>query len=109
MTLEIRTTKDPTRFELYDDVEPERFGEIREVPLDEEGVELGESPGWDVVLWSVMGTGKEWVADAESCEQAKQHAHEMYEEFAAERRELTRGARGAATISIPMGGQRRHG
>lgn len=105
MTLEIRPTDDPKHFDLYDDIVSEKFGEIYEVPLDEEGVALGESPDWHVLLWSVMGTGKEWIADAESVDQAKEYAHEMYEEFAAERRELSKGSQMWTTGSVPLGGK----
>ncbi len=103
MTLEIRPTGDPDRFDLYDG--DERMGEIRNVPLDEEGVALGEPPDWDVVLWSAMGTGKEWHADGESLDEVRQYAHQLYEQFAAERRELSKGSRIWTTGSVPMGGK----
>lgn len=103
MTLEIRPTGDPDRLKLYDG--DEEMGEIRNVPLDAEGVALGESPDWQVELWSVMGTGKTWRADGESFDEVKRYAHELHQEFTAERRELSKGSRTGATNSIPMGGK----
>lgn len=105
MTLEIRPTDDDARFDLYDG--DERMGEIRNVPLDEEGVALGEPPDWVATLWSQMGTGKTWSAEGESFDEAKRHAHELHEEFVAERRELSKGSRIWTVGSIPMGGQKR--
>ncbi|MGW0920053.1 hypothetical protein ACWD3J_13685 [Streptomyces sp. NPDC002755] len=104
MTLEIRPTDDPDRFSLHDG--DDRIGEIRNVPLDEEGIALGEPPEWNVLLWSVMGTGKEWGGTTESRDEAEQYASELFEEFRAERRELSTGPRPRG-ISTPMGGQKR--
>ncbi len=52
-----------------------------------------------------MGTGKTWWADGESLNEVKQYAQEMYEEFAAERRERSKGSRIWTTGSVPMGGK----
>ena len=103
MTLEIRPTGNPAHFDLYDG--DEKIGEIVNTPLDEEGIELGEPPIWGVTMWSLMGTGKEWDADETSYEAAEQAARVLYEEFCAERRELSRGARPWITGSVPMGGK----
>ena len=103
MTLDIRATDDPDRFGLHDG--DDKIGEIRNEPLDEEGIELGEPPDWTVLIWSVMGTGKEWRAGGESYDEVEGYALELYEEFAAERRELSKGSRIWTTGGIPMGGK----
>ena len=103
MTLEIRPTGDSARFDLYSN--DEKMGEIVNEALDEEGIALGEPPIWGVEIWSVMGTGKEWHASAESFGQCKEYAQELYEEFAAERRELSKGSRIWTTGSVPLGGK----
>lgn len=105
MTLEIRPTDDPNRFDLYDDVSEDRFGEIICEPPDEDDPEDDGPPYWGVELWSQMGTGKTWTGDSESFDEIKQFAHELYEEFAAERRELSKGSRTWTTGSVPMGGK----
>lgn len=102
MTLEIRTTDDPKRQTLHDG--DEWIGEILE-DLDDEGIALGEDPIWSVTVWSVMGTGKQWHAEGESREDAEEGARELYEEFVAERRELSKGSRIWTTGSVPMGGK----
>jgi hypothetical protein len=103
MSLEIRETSNPDHLKLYDG--DDWIGEIKNVPLDEEGVALGEPPDWNVEIWSVMGAGKTWRADGESLTEIKQYAQELYEEFAAERRELSKGSRIWTTGSVPMGGK----
>ncbi|MGW9399373.1 hypothetical protein [Streptomyces sp. NPDC055642] len=104
MTLDIRPTDKPDRFDLYDG--DDRIGEISPGELTEEDVAADEDPYWEVVIWSAMGTGKEWRSDAPSIDGARDCASECYQEFAAERRELSRGSR-PPTVSTPMGGQRR--
>ncbi len=42
MTLEIRDTGDPSHLKLYDG--EDWIGEIKNVPLDEEGIALGDRP-----------------------------------------------------------------
>lgn len=101
MTLDIRPTGDPNRFDLYDN--DDRIGEIEG---DEDDASVDNPPYWSAEIWSQMGTGKTWTAGSESFDQIKAWVHEMYEEFVAERRELSKGAR-PRTISTPMGGQRR--
>ena len=103
MSLEIRETEAPNHFKLYDG--EDWIGEIKNVPLDEEGVALGEPPIWDVEIWSIMGTGKTWSESGESLEEAKRYVQELYEEFAAERRELSKGSRMWTTGSVPLGGK----
>jgi hypothetical protein len=107
VTLDIRPTDDPDRFDLYEN--DDRIGEIVNEPLDEEGVALGEPPFWTLQLWSLMGTRKEWHANGESLDEVKQYAHEMYKEFVAERRQVNQPGPGPRVrlISTPTGGQRR--
>lgn len=103
MTLDIRPTADPNRFDLYEG--DQVIGEITNEVDEEDGPDA--SPFWCAEVWSQMGTGKKWVADsASSLEEIKEWAGELYDEMAAERRELGRGAR-PPTISTPMGGQKR--
>lgn len=103
MPLEIRPTDDADRLNLYDG--DEWIGEIRDEPLDEECIAAGDPPCWTVKIWSLMGTAKEWHADGESLDEAKRDAHELYKEFVAERRELSKGSRIWTTGSIPTGGK----
>jgi hypothetical protein len=105
MTLEIRPTDDPNRFDLYDDISEDKIGEIICQPADENDPEDDGLPYWSVEIWSLMGTGKTWTGDPDDFEQAKQYAREMYEEFTAERRELSKGSRMWTTGSVPMGGK----
>ncbi|MFF7308194.1 hypothetical protein [Streptomyces sp. NPDC008137] len=105
MTLEIRTTGDPNCFDLYDDVTDERIGEIVNPPDDWSDAPADSPPYWTAEIWSQMGTGKTWTGESESFDEIKQHALEMYEEFAAERRELSKGSRTWTTGSVPMGGK----
>jgi hypothetical protein len=105
VTLEIRATDDPNRFHLHDEITDGKFGEITCDPPDDNDPDDNDPPYWEVGLWSVMGTGKTWTADADSFDQAKQYAHELYEEFAAERRELGKGAGARTARSFPAGGK----
>jgi len=102
VSLEIRETDDPDHLKLYDG--EDWIGEIENVPLDEEGIALGEPPDWNVELWSQMGTGKKWTASGESYDEVEGYALEMYEELVAERRELSKGSVWT-TGSVPMGGK----
>ncbi|MEV4041394.1 hypothetical protein [Streptomyces sp. NPDC049744] len=105
MTLDIRATSDPNHFDLYEG--EEKVGELVSYPdTDEDGTVHEDSPWWHGEVWSQMGTGRTFNGDTQSFEEAKQYAHEMYEEMVAERRELSKGSR-PRTISTPMGGQRR--
>lgn len=105
MTLDIRATSDPKHFDLYEG--DQKIGELVNHPdTDEDGTVHEDSPWWCVQVWSQMGTGKTFDGDTGSFEEAKQYAHELYDEMAAERRELKKGSR-PRTISTPMGGQRR--
>ncbi|MEV4970547.1 hypothetical protein [Streptomyces scopuliridis] len=98
MTMDVRATSNPNRFDLYED--DQLIGEINGVVVDDE-------PYWCAKVWSQMGTGKEWGADdASSFDEIKEWARELYDEMVAERRELMKGSR-PPTISTPMGGQRR--
>jgi len=102
MTLEIRPTDNPERFDLYE--EDQKIGEITEDLDIEDGVRMGPSL-WCAEVWSQMGTGKTFYAESRSFEEIKQYAHEVYDEMAAERRELSKGFRIWTTGSIPMGGK----
>ncbi|MEV5189230.1 hypothetical protein [Streptomyces werraensis] len=102
-TLDIRPTADPDRIDLYEG--DQKIGEIVKDLDIEDGV-LMSPPLWLVEVWSQMGTGKTFDADSESLAEAKQLAHEVYEEMVAERRELRKGSR-PPIISTPMGGQKR--
>ncbi|MBL3664562.1 hypothetical protein JL475_00680 [Streptomyces sp. M2CJ-2] len=105
MTLDIRPTADPDHFDLYED--DQKIGEIVNHPDEEEdGTIIEDAPYWHAQVWSQMGTGKTFEGESESFDEVKQYAHEVYEEMAAERRELRKGSR-PRTISTPMGGQRR--
>ncbi|MFE5368233.1 hypothetical protein [Streptomyces mirabilis] len=103
MTLDIRPTGDPNHFDLYED--EEKIGEITNPPDVEDGIAYEADRQWWLEIWTQMGTGKTWEANHESFEQVKQYAHELYEEFVAERRELSKGSRIWTTGSIPMGGK----
>lgn len=103
MTLEIRPTDVPYRFDLYE--EDEKIGEIVDEPGDEDDAPEDEPPFWTAQIWSAMGTRKTWTADSEDFDEIKQYAHELYEDFRAERRELSKGSRIWTTGSIPMGGK----
>lgn len=105
MTLEIRATDDPNRLDLYDDVSEDRLGEIICDPPDEDDPEDDGPPFWSIEVWSQMGTGKAWTGTSESFEEIVRYAHEIYEEFAAERRELSKGSQIWTTGSVPMGGK----
>jgi hypothetical protein len=102
MTVDIRSTGDPTRFEIYEG--DEKIGEIEgELPDPSDPADT-DPPYWIARVWSQMGTGKEWTGDGESLDEVKVYAEEMHLEMTAERRELSGGAR-PWTISTPMGGQ----
>jgi hypothetical protein len=103
MTLEIRESGEPERYDIYDG--DDRIGEIRRGELTDEDIAEGEAPYWEVTMWSAMGTGKEWSTYDDSFEEIKKSAREFYEEFLAERRELSKGSRIWTTGSIPMGGR----
>ncbi|WP_329472783.1 hypothetical protein OIE75_29970 [Streptomyces sp. NBC_01723] len=103
MTLEIRPADEPERFDLYDG--DDRIGEIRRGELTEEDTAEGEPPYWEFTIWSVMGTGKEWGGHSQSYDEVVEWAREEYEEFLAERRELSKGSATWTTSSIPMGGK----
>jgi hypothetical protein len=105
VTLEIRPTDDPNHFHLYDDVTGERIGELANPPDDDDDAPEDDPPYWTAEIWSQMGTGKTWNASSESFDEIKQYAREIYEEFAAERRELSKGSRIWTTGSVPMGGK----
>ena len=105
MTLEIHPTGDPNHFDLYDDVTGEKIGELANPPDGDDDAPKGALPYWTAEIWSQMGTGKTWGASNESFDEIKQDVHEMYEEFAAERRELSKGSRAWTTGSVPMGGK----
>ncbi|MFE0088739.1 hypothetical protein [Streptomyces sp. NPDC059016] len=109
MTLEIRPTGQPRQFDLYE--EAEKIGQVRYIGPEgqelEEGLDEEPCDGWSVEMWSLMGTGKTWGADAGTESQARQYAHELYSEFVAERRALNSGGPRAHIVSTPMGGQRR--
>lgn len=107
MSLEIRATDDPKSFDLYEDEDGERIGEITyEAPA----VEFGElNPEcWHMALWSLTGSGKTWGSTEYSIEEAKEAALAEYPDLVAERRELSKpdGPRPRG-ISIPHGGQPR--
>ncbi|GLP64354.1 hypothetical protein TUSST3_09740 [Streptomyces sp. TUS-ST3] len=104
MALEVRPTDDPNRFHLYE--EDQIIGEIVNEPDIEDGVLVDDTPYWCAEVWSQMGTGRKWTADGEDFDEVKGWAHELYDDMAAERRELRKGSR-PPTISTPMGGQRR--
>ena len=104
ITLDIRPTGDPNRFDLYEG--DEKIGEIINEPDIEDGVVVDDTPFWSAEVWSQMGTGKTWEGSSESFDEAKVYAQEMYNEMVGERRELSKGGR-PRTISTPMGGQRR--
>lgn len=104
MTLDIRSTDNPDRLDLFDG--DERIGEIHPDELADWEVAEGTTPLWIITIWSAMGTGKEWDGSGDTLEEVKGYAPELYEEFRAERRELSKGSR-PSTISTPMGGQRR--
>jgi hypothetical protein len=104
VTLNIRATADPNHLDLYEDTE--KIGEITCEPPDEDDPTDTDPPYWKAEVWSAMGTGKTWYRNSEDADEIRRYAHELYEEFVAERRELNRGARGTA-ISTPMGGQAR--
>lgn len=90
MSLELRPINALNRFDLYEG--EEQIGRISYCEPEDLG------PRWTVDMWSLMGTGKEWYADtATSNEEAAQHAHELYEEFCAERRELNGSGPGPRT------------
>jgi len=103
VTLDIRPTGDPNRFDLYD--ADAKIGEILCDPPDENDPTDTEPPYWSAELWSQMGTGKEWSATGESYDEVEGYALELYDEFAAERRELSKGSHIWTTGSIPMGGK----
>ncbi|CAL9666046.1 hypothetical protein SUDANB1_07217 [Streptomyces sp. enrichment culture] len=102
MTLDIRPTDDPEHFDLYE--EDQKIGEIV-TDLDIEDGVLMSPPLWCAEIWSQMGTGKTFTADSESLDEVKQYARELYDEMAAERRELSKGSRIWTTGSVPMGGK----
>ncbi|WP_329215327.1 hypothetical protein OG352_06615 [Streptomyces sp. NBC_01485] len=100
MTLEFRPCGEPQGFDLFEG--DDKVGELIYCPPDEEL----DRATWTISVWSAMGTGKTWYSDtAESHEEAATHAREMCEERNAERRELSKGAHGWTTSSIPMGGK----
>lgn len=108
MSLNIRSTEDCERFDLFEG--DERIGEIARDELSEvELAELdeGEEPLWLATIWSATGTGATWSVETETYEEAAACVPELYEDFLAERRELSKGARSGKTISVPMGGQPR--
>lgn len=103
MTLDIRPSRSDKSYDLYEG--DERIGEIRYVPSEVvDGQVIPE--GWDVELWSLMGTGKTWTAMADTVEEATEEALLCHKELVGERRELSKGSR-PPTISTPMGGQKR--
>lgn len=104
MTLDIRPTDDPNRFDLHE--EDQKIGEIVNELDIEDGVVVDGAPYWCAEVWSQMGTGRAWSGSSESFDEIKEWARELYGEMVAERRELNRGAR-PRTVSTPMGGQRR--
>ena len=105
MTLDIRPTDDPNRFDLYEG--DQIIGEMVNEVTDENGVVVEDEPYWRAEVWSQMGTRKTWdTREASSLEEIKEWARGLYDEMVAERRELRRGSR-PPTISTPMGGQRR--
>lgn len=105
MPLEIRPTDKPEKFDLYD--ETGRIGEIVYVPEAEQGVV--DPGGWDVTLWSMTGSGKEWTEAVDTLEEAKKSAHYLHSELVTERRAANQPGPGPrpTTISTPMGGQQR--
>ena len=103
MSLENRPTDAPDRFDLND--ADDRIGEIYPGELTEEDGAAGETPYWEFVVWSVLGTGKEWRGDSPTVDEAHECARVFYQEFLAERRELSKGSRTWTTGSIPMGGK----
>jgi hypothetical protein len=105
VSLEIRATSDPNRFDLHEGKGTDRIGEITCDPADPNDPTDTAPPYWEAEIWSAMGTGKKWYATAESFDEIKLGAHDVYEEFAAERRELSKGSRIWTTGSIPMGGK----
>jgi hypothetical protein len=103
MTLDVRPAGQAGFFDLYE--LDEKIGTITYERDDEDGDVI---ECWDVQMWSLMGTGKVWCGgDPESEEEAFEAAHELYKEYVAERRELTRPLPGVRVINTPMGGQRR--
>ncbi|MEU3990064.1 hypothetical protein AB0F24_17105 [Streptomyces platensis] len=102
MALDVRPTDQAGCFDLYE--LDEKIGAITYERDDEDGDVI---ECWAVEIWSLMGTGMVWSGDPESDEEALEIAHELYEEFVAERRELKRPLPGVRVINIPMGGQRR--
>lgn len=104
MTLDIRATGNPDRFDLFDS--DDRIGEIRPDELADWEIAEGTTPLWQVTIWSAMGTGREWHESGDTLEEAKGHAPDLYEEFLAERRELSKGSSNGRTTSVAMGGQR---
>lgn len=107
MTLEIRPTEEPNHFDLYEN--DDKIGELHPEQLDEEGIALGETAWWNVIVWSLMGTGKEWSLTIENPDEAKEAAHGFYQEFVAERRRLNEPGPGprVRVISTPTGGQKK--
>lgn len=106
MSLEIRPTETPQRFDLFE--HDERIGEIKFAPsFDEYGWTVPDQ--WEVEVWSLMGTGKTWKDSLDTLEEASEEARSFYTEFVAERRRVNSPGRGPAArvISVPMGGQRR--
>ena len=102
MTMEMRPASAPQSFDLYDG--EERIGEILYVaPMEEYGAKNPEC--WEVRLWSLTGSGKEWGDTVYSIEEAKEFAHSEYPELVAERRAAAGPS--VRVISTPMGGQRR--
>ncbi|MFI5992526.1 hypothetical protein ACIBAC_11820 [Streptomyces sp. NPDC051362] len=102
MSLEIRKTNDPSRVDLYEG--DEKIGQITCEPPDADDPTDTAPPYHHAELLSATGSGKTWHADSEDPEEILRYAHEMYEEWSAERAELRKG-RVWTTGSIPMGGQ----
>lgn len=101
-SLDFRETPNPNSFRIYEG--EEWIGNINYHAPYEEGVD-GD---WSVEMWSLMGTGKKWGAEASSREDAVEAAQAIYEEgFVPERREARRPVPGVRVISTPTGGQRR--
>ncbi|MFE9736137.1 hypothetical protein ACFYO9_37425 [Streptomyces sp. NPDC005863] len=108
MPLEIRPVEDTTHH-LYE--EDEQIGQIRWVgpvgSLGEDGWRI-EEEAWEVDVWSLTGSGKTWGDSCTTLEAARRRAHEIYDDYQAERRRANQPVPGGVqVISSPMGGQKR--
>jgi hypothetical protein len=106
MPMEIREADSPKSFDLYDG--DEKIGKIAYVPPTVEfGVPNPEC--WEVVLWSLTGSAKEWGDTVYTIDDAITEANLAYPDQVAERRAANSAGSGPRPriISTPMGGQRR--